>query len=57
MNFIAKMAGDRQALDMYRRFKWAVVTKLPKNRWMLNSQVIDHILRNIRNYEAEGVVA
>jgi hypothetical protein len=49
------LADDRQALDVYQRFKWAVVTKLPKKRWMLNSLVIDNILRNIRNYEVEGV--
>jgi hypothetical protein len=51
------LADDRQALDVYQRFKWAVVTKLPKKRWMLNSHVIDLILQNIRNYEVEGVVA
>jgi hypothetical protein len=51
------LADDRQALDVYQRFKWAVVMKLPKTRWMLNSLVINNILRNIRNYEAEGVVA
>jgi hypothetical protein len=51
------LGNDRQALDVYQRFKWAVVTKLPKTRWMLNSCIIDHVLHNIRNFEAEGVVA
>ena len=49
------LADDRQALDVCQRFKWAVVTKLPKKRWMLNSHIIDLILRNIRIFEAEGV--
>ena len=52
------LADDRQALDVYQRFKWAVIAELPRNRsWTLNSLVIDQTLQNIRNYEAEGVVA
>ena len=52
------LADDRQALDVYQRFKWAVIVELPRNRsWTLTGQVIDRILQNIRNYEAEGVVA
>jgi hypothetical protein len=52
------LADDRQALDVYQRFKWAVITELPRKRgWTLNSLVIDQTLQNIRNYEAEGAVA
>ena len=50
------LADDRQALDMYQRFKWVVIAELPrKGSWALTDQVIDQILQNIRNYEAEGV--
>jgi hypothetical protein len=52
------LADDRQALDVYQRFKWAVIAELPRKRsWTLTNQVIDQILQNIRNYEAEGVAA
>ena len=52
------LADDRQALDMYQRFKWAVIAELPRKQgWTLTSLVIDQILQNIRNYEAEGAVA
>ena len=52
------LGDDRQALDVYQRFKWAVIVELPRNRsWTLTGQVIDQTLQNIRNYEAEGVTA
>ena len=52
------LGDDRQALDAYQRFKWAVIVELPRKRsWTLTDQVIDQILQNIRNYEAEGVAA
>jgi len=52
------LADDRQALDVYQRFKWAVIVELPRKRsWTLTSLVIDQILQNIRNYEAEGALA
>jgi len=52
------LADDRQAFNLYQRFKWAVIVELSRNRsWTLNSLVIDQTLQNIRNYEAEGVVA
>jgi hypothetical protein len=52
------LADDRQALDVYQRFKWAVIVELPRKRsWTLTDQVIDQILQNIRNYQVEGVVA
>ena len=50
------LADDRQALDVYQRFKWAVIVELPRKQgWTLTSIIIDQILQNIRNYEAEGV--
>jgi len=52
------LADDRQALDMYQRFKWAVIAELPRKQgWTLTSLVIDQILQNIRNYESAGAVA
>ena len=52
------LADDRQALDVYQRFKWAIIVELPrKQSWKLTDQVIENILRNICNYETEGVAA
>ena len=52
------LADDRQAFNLYQRFKWAVIVELPRNRsWTLTDQVIDQILQNIRNCETEGVAA
>ena len=49
---------DRKAFDFHHRFKWAVIAELPRKQgWTLTSLVIDQILQNIRNYEAEGAVA
>jgi len=49
------LADDEQALNLYQRFKWAVIVGLPRRRWILTGLIIDQILQNIRNYEAEGV--
>ena len=46
------LANDRQALDIYQRFKWAVVAELPKKRWTLTSGEIDAVLQHIREQEA-----
>ncbi len=51
------LADDREALNLYQRFKWAVVVGLPRRRWILTSLIIDQIIQNIRNQEAEGVLA
>ena len=52
------LSNNREALDVYQRFKWAVIAELPRKQgWTLTSLVINQILRNIRNYEAEGVAA
>ena len=45
------LAHDRQALDIYQRFKWAVVAGLPKKGWTLNSREIDQSLIRIRSQE------
>lgn len=44
--------NDRQALDLYQRFKWAVVAELPKKRWTLTSRDIDLALQRIREQES-----
>jgi hypothetical protein len=46
------LADDRQALDLYQRFKWAVVTELPRKRWTLTSRELDTALQSIREPEA-----
>ena len=51
------LGDDREALDFYQRFKWAIIVGLPRRRWMLTSLIIDQVLQNIRNQEAEGVPA
>jgi Family of unknown function (DUF6166) len=51
------LSDDREALNLYQRFKWAVVVGLPRRRWILTSLIIDQILQNIRNQETEGVIA
>jgi hypothetical protein len=45
------LADDRQALDLYQRFKWTVVVELPKRRWTLTSREIDATLQSIREQE------
>ena len=45
------LADDRQALDIYQRFKWVVVAELPKKGWTLSSREIDQSLERIRRQE------
>jgi len=46
---------DEQALNLYQRFKWAVVVELPRNRrWTLTSRDIDQALERIRE---QGIAA
>jgi hypothetical protein len=45
------LSVDRQALDIYQHFKWAVVAELPKNGWTLTSREIDQSLERIRKQE------
>jgi hypothetical protein len=51
------LSDDREALNLYQRFKWTVIVGLPRRRWILTNLIIDQILQNIRNQEAEGVIA
>ena len=51
------LSNDREALDLYQRFKWKIIVGLPRRRWMLTSLIIEQVLQNIRNEEAEGVSA
>lgn len=49
------LADDERALDLYQRFKWAVVAELPKRGWTLTSQDIDTALEAIQCEHAGGV--
>lgn len=37
-------SNDEQALNVYQRFKWEVVTRLPRRRWSLTSAEIEEAL-------------
>jgi len=52
------LSDDRRALDLYQRFKWAVIAGLPRRGWTLTSQEIDQALHTIREQEvvAGGVL-
>ena len=45
------LGDDRQALDMYQRFKWTLIAELPRKRWTLTSREIDQALQLIRSQE------
>jgi len=45
------LKDDRQALNLYQRFKWAVVANLSIRRWKLTSQDIEVALQSIREQE------
>lgn len=45
------LADDLQALNLYQRFKWAVVTELPRQQWTLTSDEVDTALHEIREQE------
>ena len=49
--------NDQEALNLYQRFKWAVIAGLPRHYWTLSSQEIDQALHTLRNAEPylEGV--
>ena len=40
---------DEEALNLYQRFKWAVVAELPWKDWRLTSEQIEQALDRIRN--------
>ncbi len=48
-----RLGDDRQALNLYQRFKWAVIAELPrKGGWTLTSRDIDKAIEAIRDQEA-----
>ena len=52
------LADDQEALNLYQRFKWAVIAGLPRKRWTLTSHDIDQAIQAIRDQEmvAGGVI-
>ena len=55
---LADHLGDgEQALNLYQRFKWAVIAELPRKRWILASREIDGALQHIRDQAVEGVAS
>jgi hypothetical protein len=40
-------SNDEQALNVYQRFKWAVIAELPKRRWTLSGNEIEHVLQTL----------
>lgn len=46
------LANDEQALNLYQRFKWAVIAGLPHKGWKLTSVDIDQAVQRIREHEA-----
>ena len=45
------LQDDREALNLYQRFKWKVITTLPIRRWTLTSLDLDQALQRIRAQE------
>lgn len=45
------LGDDEQALNLYQRFKWAVIAELPRKPWTLTSREIDQALHYIREVE------
>ena len=48
------LSDDEQALDLYQRFKWTVVTELPRAGWTLTGCQIDDIIARIRAEAEQG---
>lgn len=46
--------NDIQAINLYERFKWAVIAGLPKVGWTLTGRDIDQAIRRIHASGAEG---
>lgn len=42
---------DEQAMNLYHRFKWAVIAGLPRRGWTLTNAQIDVAIQNIRQEE------
>jgi hypothetical protein len=49
---------DEQALNLYQRFKWAVIAELPCRHWTLTSEEIEQVIQTLRDRKtvAGGVV-
>jgi hypothetical protein len=45
------LGNDQQALNLYQRFKWAVIAELPGRGWILTSRDIDQLLKNVQEAE------
>ena len=45
------LRDDAQALNLYQRFKWAVIAELPRTPWTMTSREIDQALQCIREQE------
>jgi hypothetical protein len=43
--------SDDEALDLFQRFKWAVIAELPRSSWTLNTRQIDEAIERIRTQE------
>ena len=43
--------NDQEALNLYQRFKWAVVAELPFRHWTVTSDEIDQVLKTLRERE------
>ena len=43
--------SNEEALDLYQRFKWAVIAALPRIEWSLNTRQIDEAIDRIRSEE------
>src|SRR6266699_893682 len=48
---------NQEALNLYQRFKWAVVAGLPRRCWSLTSPEIDAALQSIRSQEVTNEIA
>jgi len=45
------LGNDEQALNLYQRFKWAVVVELPSRSWTLTSEEIEQAVEAIRQQD------
>jgi hypothetical protein len=45
------LGNDKEALNLYQRFKWAVVAEFPHRSWTLTSGEIDQALQALRKAE------
>lgn len=43
-----------EALELYQRFKWAVIAALPRKGWTFNTQQLEAAIEDIRKQERNG---